>query len=145
MKRILFLILFTIIAKYSTAQEFDLPVSFKAEYETEITMGKEWDCNYSDLKDNLNISFNGKIISITYDNGDVFLKENVIAYKKEKRIKNGKLESIFYSIEIKKDGYISYIILEKNVNAISGSIDIKIPILLDDGYVFSYIIYQKLL
>lgn len=65
----------------------ELPIKFKVNEEADVWIGRAWDFSYTPLKYPINVSFDGKILNMVYDDGKSFWNIDIISYeRKEKKL-----------------------------------------------------------
>ena len=124
--RVYFLIIIALLISSSLpAQTFKFQVNQKAN----VTIGKEWDFKYKQLKTPIDVILKDKVLSMTYTTGKVYWNTNVLEINE---IKDG------LTLKCKDNkGYVFYILYEKINDQGSISEEIKIPFILD-GKIISY-------
>lgn len=139
MKKTFLLFVFSLIAFAVKAQEFSLPVSFKAEIRNRYSMNEN-KTDSEDLKEPLLVSFDGKRLLCKWESGKVFCDKQINSYKEFKNFKGR--TSIGYALEeVNENGLISYIILVRNFDSLDMVDEIKFPFMSSDGMIFSYTIF----
>lgn len=142
MKKVLtFLFICASLIGYS--QNSNIDIKFKANEEADIWIGKAWDYSYSQLKNPINVDFNGKLLKMYYDNGKVFWETDIISYERKEKKNYDKLEEEVYILKIEDKGFIQYLVIEKYYSYGYVTTQIKIPYVSDTGEIMSYHYYQQ--
>jgi len=140
--------IFTILLIFSSligfSQNSDPIIKFKANASAEVWIGREWDLNFDQLNNPLNIEFDGKKLKMYYDNGMVYWEQDVLNFDHKEKRTNDRLENEVYILEIERNEFIQYLIIEKQYFSFGEPItQIKIPFFSDIGQITNYRYFQE--
>ncbi|MBT3385771.1 MAG: hypothetical protein HN778_05865 [Prolixibacteraceae bacterium] len=143
LKKTFIISLFFGITFFGFSQDENFQIKFKANEDIEVWIGKTWDYSYNQLKNPINVEFNGKTLKMYYDTGEIFWEINAISYERKEKKSYDKLEKEVFIIKIEKKGFIQYLVIEKSYSYGDISTQIKIPFVTDTGETMNYHYYQE--
>ena len=122
-------------------------LKFKVSESSNESICKECTFETTPLKNPMNVSFDGKLLKLYYDDGKEWGHYNIISYdkKESKSYDVLEVETFILLTKDKSYGFYMYIIITKDYKtSFSGEIlyTIKIPFVYKDGMVTSYTIFQ---
>lgn len=131
------MILLACLSTLSLTIDPPLPLEFTATEIATISLGSNWESNYQKLPGEMVIKFDGDTLSLML-NQAIYLKTDVLTYRYS--IRRGKQT---YTLEISKDGFMQYIIIEAEQTREKLNYGIMIPNMnRATGQFFSYKIFK---
>ena len=112
---------------FGGAAQTDLPISFTAAEHTSVTLWKEWDFSYDVMKTKMQVDFDGKTLTMQYQNGKPYWSTPVEKYQLFTDTKENEVTGVTYTLTINKDGFTRYIIIEIKKIYETWFSEIKIP------------------
>lgn len=143
MKKSTIIMTFIIFCSLLSFSQTELPIHFKANEKATIDLGKSWNNDYKTLDNKLNVKYNGDSLRMYWDSGKTFWKTNVLSHKYRKDTEFGDLNREIFILKIKKEGFINYVLIEKDYEFGDVIPTIKIPYRYKTGEIISYDYYQK--
>lgn len=126
---------FTCMAQTKT---FNLPVKYRATSRSQILMG---DKNVPSVPEGTIVTFDGKLLKLSLDNGNSYKVLKVLSYKKLD-LNLGDSPLIVYRIKFIKEGFETFAILSKTITTDFNFETLKLPILSNTGEIIGYNTYD---
>lgn len=143
MKRLFVFSIVFLISFSSFCQVSELPITFKANEEANVVIGKNWDYTYTPLKNQINVEFDGFYLKMYYENGGkIYWETDVVDFDRKEKKNYDKLESELFILNIDDNGVTNYVVIERSYIYDEVTTQIKIPSIVN-GLVFSYHYYQQ--